>query len=315
LPPSDWDMKTLPRTDPNQYISLLLRLGIARKGEGSRSIINPLPYSNILLYGDTVLKCFGASMCKPVAHIAWNIDTVITLPNLKIFPDMQFKVSIACVDDVIYVRTVTRYLYVLCEKPFNKVIPLDRSWASTEHEYIEGRYSVYGFSIVMDRGKRVSLVSNKPLYVEHRNRYVIEIEASSHDTTQLLISEKYTVVDLARKVLSIDNLLDVNGISVVEAPLIEFLDAMSIALPYSVSNNCVEYLITNSSSRCGNAIVKVYGYIDSIEVNGIEVRNYRHSVIRIAMEGKERVRLKLCISAFTPYAYELRKKLGIDEYE
>ena len=309
MPPSDWGMKILPRTDPSQYISLLLRLGLAHKNEGSRSLVNTLPYSNTLLYGDTVLKCFGASVCEPVTHITWNSSSVVTLANLKIFPDTQFKVNVAYVDDTIYVKTMTRYLYVLCEKPIDEIILLNRSWISVKHE--KDRYLAYGFSIVIHGDRRVSLISNKPLYIECRNRRLIEIEISSYDPVQLLISERYSVIDLARKVLSIDNLLDVNGVSIVKASLIEFLDTISIAFPYSIADNCIEYLVVNSSTRCRNAIVKVYGYIDSIEVNGIKVKNYRHGVLRLAMNGEERIHLKLCISTFTPYAYELRKKLDI----
>lgn len=311
MPPSDWDMKILPRTDPNQYVSLLLRLGIARKDENSRSLINSLPYSNTLLYRDAVLRCFGASMCKPITHITWETSNAVTLTNLKIFPNIEFKLSVARIDDVVYVKTLTKYLYLLCEKPFNEVILLDRSWISVKHK--ENRYPVYGFSIVMNGRRRISLVSNKPLYMECRNRRLIEIEVPSYDLAQLLISERYTVIDLARKVLSIDSLLDVNGISIASAPLVEFLDTISIALPYSIVDNCIEYLVMNSSTKCGNAIVKVYGYIDSIEVNGIEIKNHRHSIIRLAMANGETVRLKLCISTFTPYAYELRKRLNITE--
>jgi len=313
LAPFRLAMKTLPRTDPSQYVSLLLRLGIAHKDENSRSLVNPLPYSNTLLYKNTVFRCFGASVCKPVMHIEWNTSNVITLTNLKIFPDIGFKFNVAHVGDVIYVKTMPRYLYVLCEKPFNEIILLDQSWISVE--YKKEQYLVHGFSIVMNNGRRISLISNKPLYIECRNRQLIEIEVSYHDSAQLLVSENYTVIDLARKVLSIDNLLNVSGVSIIKVPLIEFLDTISIALPYSIIDNCIEYLVMNSSTKSGNAIVKVYGYIDSIEVNSIKMKNYRHSIVRLAMSSGETTQLKLCISTFTPYAYELRKRLSITDDE
>ncbi len=231
--------------------------------------------------------------------------------NIKIFGESFRPMRTAKADDVLYITSTDRRLYILSMNNIRNISLLDRAWL------IKEAYStpdiVHGLAVSTEDGTYLALVSSDLLYVEPVNQRLLVVELHRSEIT-ILASTTGSLINLARRSLSIHYTYNIDGFFINPVPLVEFLDAITFAFPQTAKDNCVEYILTNAIPRSGNAILRVHGYIDSFEIDGVRVDEYKHSVIRLAIDGRSEVHLKLCISAFTPYAYELRRKL-IEMYD
>ncbi len=304
MPPSDRAMKTLPRPDPLQYLSFLAWLGIAKRGKNS--ILHLLPYTYPVVLGNTLLHCYGATSCKELSRAPWESSSSIMFGSIRMFGETSRRICSAKTDDVLYITPADRRLYILSMSNIRDITLLDRTWLIDEASCAPD--IVHGLAMSTEDGAHLALVSSDLLYIEPVNQRLLVVELR-RPGVDILASTTRSLINLARRSLSIQYAYSIDGFFIESVPLVEFLDMITLVFPQTAKDNCVEYTLMNAFPRGSNAILKVYGYIDSIEIDGVRIDKYKHSVIRLAVDGKGEVHLKLCISAFIPYAYELRRKL------
>ncbi len=226
--------------------------------------------------------------------------------NIKIFGEGSRQIRVAKADDVLYITPTDRRLYILSMSNIRNISLLDRTWLI--NEAYRAPDIVHGLVVSTEDGANLALVSSDLLYIEPVNQRLLVVELHRPGIS-ILASTTRSLINLARRSLSIRYTHSIDGFFINPVPLVEFLDAITLAFPQAAKDNCVEYILMNAIPRSGNAILKVHGYIDSFEIDGVRVDRYKHSIIRLAIDGRSEVHLKLCISVFTPYAYELRRKL------
>jgi len=294
LPPTDL-MKILSRTDRLIYLFQNYLKNAGFSTEQGNDIINPFPYTCKLVLGEKPLICLGLSICFSTNERT----TKYFLNNFK-YNGFWFitpgKGSVSCIDDVCKACTANNYVSIYSKNCIENVhiikdSPLEMlNISKIEKNEIPSVLAVNletfaksSLTLAFMEPARIKYLSFHHMILEYYgNCFYISKEPLIHSIRRILV-EKH----IFNSQLSLSKLQ--------YSPLVEVLDPYSIVIPQNFNDKCIEMLSLNITSNAINTIIRVYSsrvtkvYLDDVEYD------YKHNVVRVALEPLTKVVIKLCL--------------------
>ena len=311
-------MKTLPRSDftLNEYVNFLKLLGIARSSMNSSAYVFAVPYSLPLTIGNDILICYASTTCKRIHRISNATSTLsISFKNMKIYSDRRMNVIPYKISEHIeLLPRSSQSLIALFIKDIERIQILKEDLSKYFIEELQAPNSasnVHSIMFVDITGNSYSLAFSNPVYLHVHNKRVIEFSITKQSS--IVVSERGNLITAYRLILARKFIGTTSNLEIEKEPLLEYLDYLTLAFPVKIRDNCITYKVFNPYDRAVNAVIKVYGYIDTIHIDNVTEYNYKHSVIRLALDPREYSEIELCISSKAPRISYLKKAVnGLD---
>lgn len=304
MPPTDL-VKKLSRSDHivQEFKRFLEVQGVIRDGL-EKVLSNPQPFSVLIpvINGGEVhnYKCFALSICRQEAKAKPSISEEIKFAEMKI--TSTSRVNHVTTNDTLYILDLNDVdLWLFFWRKVHEIKVLENTFRVRNINLVdvEGAdkfSSIFGLSF-KGHGFEISLASSDPFVLETRGSCV---RLRAPVSNILAISKGRTIVQLFRLVYVYKSLVELEGEVRMQQSIVEVVDPLTIAMTTGFEGGCVNMVLANPYPINFNTMIKAYGYIDEIAINGTSKFKPKHNIVRLSIPGFGRSEVRVCISTSIP---------------